>query len=46
MAYLTYTKSEDLERTQKSFVKMVLKNKYKNYEDGLEKLNLDTLANR
>ena len=38
--------SEDLERTQKSFVKMVLKNKYKNYEDGLEKLNLDTLADR
>ena len=25
---------------------MVLKNKYKNYGDGLEKLNLDTLADR
>ena len=43
---LTQENSEDLERTQKSFVKMVLKNEYKNYENALLKLNLDTLADR
>ena len=36
----------DLERTQKCFVKLILKNKYKTYEDGLLQLNLQTLEQR
>ena len=36
----------DLERTQKCFVKLLLKNKYKTYEDGLIQLNLQTLEQR
>ena len=43
---LTKENSDDLERTQKSFVKLVLKNHYSTYEEGLEKLNLDTLSDR
>ena len=45
-ASLTQENKDDLERTQKTFVKLVLKNNYKNYEDALLKLNLDTLADR
>ena len=36
----------DLERTQKCSVKLMLKNKYKTYEDGLLQLNLQTLEQR
>ena len=36
----------DLERTQKSFAKLILKNKYIHYEDSLIKLNLETLQER
>ena len=43
---LTKENSDDLEWTQKSFVKLVLKNHYSTYEEGLEKLNLDTLSDR
>ena len=43
---LTQENSEDLERTQKTFVKLVLKQNYQNYPHGLLKLNLDTLADR
>ena len=38
--------SDDLERTQKSFVKLVLHEKYSNYEDSLVNLNLETLSQR
>ena len=38
--------SDDLERTQKSFVKLVLREKYSNYEDSLMNLNLETLSQR
>ena len=37
---------EDLERTQKSFSKLVLKEKYLNYENALLLLNLDSLQTR
>ena len=43
---LSKENTDDLERTQKSFAKLVLKNQYNTYEDALEKLNLDTLADR
>ena len=43
---LTLENIEDLERTQKSFAKLVLKDKYKNYEDALKILNLDSLEAR
>lgn len=43
---LTIENIEDLERTQKSFAKLVLKEKYKNYEDALRILNLDSLETR
>ena len=43
---LSKENNDDLERTQKSFAKLVLKNQYNTYEDALEKLNLDTLADR
>ena len=36
----------DLERTQKVFAKMVLKNKYKDYESALLELNLEKLEKR
>ena len=36
----------DLERTQKSFCKMVLEKNYVNYESALLKLNLTTLEER
>ena len=37
---------EDLERTQKTFAKLVLREKYQNYEEALLKLNLDSLELR
>ena len=36
----------DLERVQKSALKIILKNYYTNYEDALKTLNLDTLEQR
>ena len=43
---LTIENSEDLERVQKSAVKIILKDKYKGYEDGLAKLGLESLKER
>ena len=43
---LTQENIESLERTQKTFSKMVLKQRYKNYENALLFLNLDTLEQR
>ena len=43
---LTQENSEELERCQKVFSKLVLKEKYRNYEDALVKLNLDSLHSR
>ena len=43
---LTHENSEDLERTQKTFAKLILKEEYMNYENALVQLNLDTLADR
>ena len=43
---LTQENIEDLERTQKTFAKLVLKEKYKNYEDALILINLDSLETR
>ena len=37
---------EDLERTQKSFAKLLLKKEYKNYPEALIKLNLESLIER
>ena len=43
---LTEENKEDLERTQKSFAKLVLKEKYKDYNSALLNLNLETLSSR
>ena len=43
---LSQKNKSDLERTQKSFLKLILKNKYKNYEDSLLLLNLENLETR
>ena len=43
---LTMENKYELERTQKSFCKMVLEKKYINYEKALLKLNLTTLEDR
>ena len=43
---LTKQNNNDLERTQKSFAKLILKNKYSSYEEALEKLNLQSLKKR
>ena len=43
---LTQENKDDLERTQKSFAKLVLQEKYKNYENALICLNLDKLSDR
>ena len=43
---LTQENREDLERTQKTFAKLVLREKYKNYENALIILNLDSLESR
>ena len=43
---LSQENKEDLERTQKSFAKLILKQEYTNYETALLKLNLQTLEQR
>ena len=43
---LTEENCTDLERTQKSFTKLILKKKYTTYEKSLIKLNLTTLKQR
>ena len=43
---LTQENIEDLERTQKTFAKLILRDKYVDYESALQKLNLETLAQR
>ena len=43
---LTQENKDNLERTQKTFAKLVLKEKFKNYEQALNILNLETLENR
>ena len=43
---LTQENIDDLERTQKTFTKLVLKEKYLSYEDSLIKLNLDPVSQR
>ena len=43
---LTQENIDDLERTQKTFAKLVLKEKYTTYEESLIKLNLDSLSQR
>ena len=43
---LTKENTDDLERPQKSFAKLVLKDKYTNYEESLIKLNLESLSER
>ena len=43
---LTQENTEDLERTQKTFTKLVLQEKYINYEEALIQLNLNSLAER
>ena len=43
---LTQENSDDIERTQKTFSKMILKEKYIDYENALTILNLDSLKSR
>ena len=43
---LTQENSDDLERLQKTFAKLILKQEYVSYENALVKLNLDTLTSR
>ena len=43
---LTLENIQDLERTQKTFAKLVLRNNYKTYEEALIKLNLFSLSER
>ena len=43
---LTQENKDDLERTQKTFAKLILREKYKNYDNALLLLNLDTLEKR
>ena len=43
---LTLENIEDLERTQKTFAKLVLRNNYKTYDEALIKLNLLSLPER
>jgi hypothetical protein len=43
---LTQENADDLERTQKSFCKLVLKEKYLSYDNALLKLNMETLKER
>ena len=43
---LTQENKEDLERTQKSFAKLVLRDNYKDYEGALLQLNLEKLTDR
>ena len=44
--HLTQHNIDDLERSQKSFTKLVLKEKYTNYQHALIKLNLQSLETR
>ena len=43
---LTQENIDNLERTQKTFTKLVLKENYTTYEESLMKLNLDSLSQR
>ena len=43
---LTEQNTSDLERTLKSFATLILQNQYHNYEEALDKLNLQTLEDR
>ena len=43
---LTMENIADLERVQKSALRIILNNKYNNYNDALEMINLDTLEER
>ena len=43
---LTQENRNNLERTQKTFCKLILKEKYKDYSNALIKLNLETLEER
>ena len=43
---LTEENVEELERVQKTAVKIILKNKYKGYKKSLRKLDMDTLKDR
>ena len=43
---LTQDNIDDLERTQKTFAKLVLRDKYTTYKDSLIKLNLESLSER
>ena len=43
---LSQKNKSDLERTQKSFLKLILKNKYKSYGHSLLLLNLESLEKR
>ena len=43
---LTNQNIEDLERTQKTFVKLIMEEDYQNYTISLKFLNLETLENR
>ena len=43
---LTLKNRRDLERVQKSAVRVILKRKYTSYKDGLRKLNIPTLEKR
>ena len=43
---LTQENRDNLERTQKTFAKLVLKEKYHNYDNALVVLNLDSLETR
>ena len=42
---LTQENTDDLERTQKTFAKLVLREKYTTYENALTKLNLESEDN-
>ena len=43
---LTVENCEDLERVEKTAVKIILKDNYKTYENGLARLGLETLKDR
>ena len=43
---MTCENEEDLERTQKTFCKLILGNSYKSYHEALKTLNLETLKTR
>ena len=43
---LTQENIDDLERTQKTFAKLILREKYLNYESALRRLDLQSLSER